>query len=145
METKGSLSAVDTLRVSKSPNRCFAAAVIVLLAGMFFGALCQAQILGTSQLNTARRGHTATLLQDGKVLIVGGDNQTGIIGQAEIYDPATKNFTAGPSLQTARTDHAAIALPDGRVLVIGGRDQNGPLASSEIYNPLTGALFRDLR
>jgi Big-like domain-containing protein/MBG domain-containing protein/Kelch motif protein/galactose oxidase-like protein len=141
MEIKGSLSAVDTLRVSKSPNRCFAAAVIVLLAGMFFGALCQAQILGTSQLNTARRGHTATLLQDGKVLVIGGDNLTGIIGQTEIYDPATKNFAAGPSLQTARTDHAAIALPDGRVLVIGGRDQNGPLTSSEIYNPLTGSFI----
>jgi len=141
MEIKGSLSAVDTLRFSKSPNRCFAAAVIVLLAGMFFGALCQAQILGSSQLNTARRGHTATLLQDGKVLIVGGDNQTGIIGQTEIYDPATKNFAAGPSLQTARTDHAAIALTDGRVLVIGGRDQNGPLASSEIYNPLTASFI----
>ncbi|MGN6734571.1 MAG: Kelch repeat-containing protein, partial [Candidatus Binatia bacterium] len=140
METKGSLPAVGTSRVSKLSNRCFAAAVIVLLADLFFGALCQAQILGTSQLNTARRGHTATLLQDGKVLIVGGDNQTGIIGQAEIYDPATRNFTAGPSLQTARTDHAAIALPDGRVLVIGGSDQNGPLTSSEIYNPLTGSF-----
>ena len=139
METKGSLPAVGTSRVSKLSNRCFAAAV-VLLAELFFGALCQAQILGTSQLNTARRGHTATLLQDGKILIVGGDNQTGIIGQAEIYDPATRNFTAGPSLQTARTDHAAIALPDGRVLVIGGRDQNGSLTSSEIYNPLTGSF-----
>src|SRR5689334_25155938 len=87
METKGSLSAVGTSRVSKLSNRCFPADDIVFLADLFFGALCQAQILGISQLNVARRGHTATLLQDGKILIVGGDNQTGLVGQAEIFDP----------------------------------------------------------
>jgi hypothetical protein len=105
METERRLSAESTLR-GKSLKHYFAAAVIILLAGMFFGALCQAQILATSQLNTARRGHTATLLQDGKVLVIGGDNLTGIISQTEIYDPATKNFAAGPS----RKRHGPIML-----------------------------------
>src|SRR6266550_1492775 len=137
METEASLSAARTSPVYK---RCFVAAVIVFLSGVLFSAIGQAQILGTGQLNSARRGHTATLLQDGKILIVGGDNQNGIVGQAEIFDPATKTSTSGPSLATARTDHSAIALSDGRVLVIGGRDQSGPLTSSEIYDPLTGSI-----
>jgi MBG domain-containing protein/Big-like domain-containing protein/Kelch motif protein/galactose oxidase-like protein len=137
METEASLSTARTSRVSK---RCFVAAVIVFLTGVLFGAIGQAQILGTGQLNSARRGHTATLLQDGKILIVGGDDANGLVGQAEIFDPATKTSTAGPSLGTARTDHSAIALSDGRVLVIGGRDQNGALTSLEIYDPLTGSF-----
>jgi MBG domain-containing protein/Kelch motif protein/galactose oxidase-like protein len=137
MKTEAYLSAARMSRVSK---RCFVAAVIVLLTGVLFGAIGQAQILGSGQLNSARRGHTATVLQDGKILIVGGDNQNGIVGQAEIFNPATKTSSSGPSLATARTDHTATALTDGRVLVIGGRDQNGPLTSSEIYDPMTGSF-----
>lgn len=38
------------------------------------GPLYQTEFVSVSPMNTARSGHTATTLQDGKVLIVGGDN-----------------------------------------------------------------------
>ena len=57
METEASLSAARTSPVYK---RCFVAVVIVFLTGVLFGAIGQAQILGTGQLNSARRGHTGS-------------------------------------------------------------------------------------
>ena len=117
-------------------------AILAILCLMNFltAIIADAQILGTSQLNVERRGHTATLLPDGRVLIIGGDNQNGVVGQSEIFDPTGQSSTLGPILTAARTDHSATPLSDGRVLVIGGRDQNGPLSSTEIYDPSTGAL-----
>jgi hypothetical protein len=41
---------------------------------------------GTGSLNQARRSHTATLLNDGKVLVVGGENGTSpCLASAELY------------------------------------------------------------
>lgn len=124
MEAEASYSAIGTSWVRKS-LKCFAAAVIVFLTGICVGTLAQAQILGTAQLNIERRGHTATLLDDGKVLIVGGDNQSGMISQAEIFDPASQAVSLSAASIVARTDHTATKLPDGRVMVIGGQGQNG--------------------
>ncbi|MGE5304048.1 MAG: Kelch repeat-containing protein, partial [Alphaproteobacteria bacterium] len=115
-------------------------AVVGLLASIACAVPSLAQIVGTAQLNVERRGHTATLLDDGKILIVGGDNQSGMVSLTELLDPTEQTSAAGPSLATARTDHTATSLSDGRVLVIGGRDSNGALTSTEIYNPLTGAF-----
>ena len=103
---------------------------------VLYGVICQAQILGTGSLNSARRGHTATLMQDGKILIVGGDDASGLVSQAEIFDPlslASSNLAANPA--APRTDHTATLLADGRVLIIGGVDQNGLMNSTEFYNP----------
>ena len=61
-------------------------AVVGLLASLACVVPSFAQILGTAQLNVERRGHSATLLEDGKVLIVGGDNLSGMVSQAEIFD-----------------------------------------------------------
>ncbi len=107
---------------------------VVLLATLFCSALSFAQILGTAQLNTERRGHTATLLQNGKILIVGGENQSGIVSQAEILDPASLTSTPAPAAASPRTDHTATLLPDGRVLISGGRDQMSALDSTQIYD-----------
>jgi N-acetylneuraminic acid mutarotase len=95
-------------------------------------------------LNTARENHTATLLQNGKLLVVGGDVAAGIgysthsavLSSVELYDPAANTWTAEASLITGRTQHTATLLQNGKVLVAGGLDSNGNLVSTaELYDP----------
>src|SRR5436305_3491423 len=52
----------------------------------------------TGNLNTARAGHTATLLPSGKVLIVGGYEAAGPLNTAELYDPSTGTWTSAGNL-----------------------------------------------
>jgi hypothetical protein len=94
----------------------------------------------TGTLNVPRSGHTATLLNTGKVLIAGGVNSATFAptNSAEIYDPTTGSFTNTGSMLTARNGFTATLLNDGRVLVVGGVSSSGTLASAEIYNPATG-------
>lgn len=86
-----------------------------------------------------RHGHfaTATLLQDGKVLIVGGDRAW---QEAEVFDPATNQFSMVGPLHFGRYGHTATLLADGRVLIVGGHGGSGSratLAVSELYDPAT--------
>src|SRR5437762_13366967 len=92
----------------------------------------------TGSLNTARWGHTATLLQNGMVLVAGGTtaNYTNIAG-AELYDPANGTWTATDSLNDKRSTHTATLLQDGMVLVAGGFGFHA-LGSAELYDPVSG-------
>ena len=97
----------------------------------------------TGAMTVPRASHTATLLQDGKVLVIGGVGGTGVLSQAELYDPESGEFAAAGTMTTARIGHQATLLPDGRVLVTGGCSSMNYLdlpAEAEIYNPLTGAF-----
>ena len=63
--------------------------------------------------------HTATLLPNGKVLLTGGETNSGQTTTAELYDPITNSFAATGSMGTVRTNCRATLLPNGKVLVTG--------------------------
>ncbi len=84
-------------------------------------------------LNIARVNHTATVLPDGAVLVVGGSTGGGVgpglgtnaVAQAERYIPLTNGWSPAGALATARSLHTATLLQDGRVLVVGGAPTPG--------------------
>jgi uncharacterized repeat protein (TIGR03803 family) len=78
-----------------------------------------AQLLVTNAMNTARAGHTTTVLANGKVLVAGGENGSVNLSTAELYDPATGAWTVTGGMNTARHAHTATLLPNGKVLVTG--------------------------
>ncbi len=98
--------------------------------------------VATGSLNTAREDHTATLLNNGKVLIAGGfDSTNNATASAELYDPAVGTFAPTGSLNTAREYHTATLLNNGTVLIAGGFDStNNATASAELYDPAVGTF-----
>ncbi|MET8700782.1 DUF6603 domain-containing protein [Kitasatospora sp. NPDC004723] len=88
----------------------------------------------TGGLTTARVGHQATLLPDGRVLVTGGDTPTGrprggyragSVATAELYDPTTGQWTPVSPMPGGRSRHRAVLLSTGKVLVLGGTGAPG--------------------
>ncbi|MEP6638489.1 MAG: kelch repeat-containing protein, partial [Chloroflexota bacterium] len=100
----------------------------------------------TASMATARSYHTATLLEDGRVLVVGGRaTYVGggtVLASAEIFDPRTGRWSAAAAMPTRRYVHAAVRLGDGRILVAGGWSSTvldaRSLQSAAIFDPKTG-------
>lgn len=89
------------------------------------------------------RDPIATVLADGRVLMVGGidwyigDGKT--YAACELFDPATGQWTVTGSTSAPRNEQRQVLLDDGRVLVIGGYDERGePVATAELYDPTSG-------
>ncbi len=89
-------------------------------------------------LKGARKGHTATLLPNGKVLIAGGDDEAAL-SSAELYDPTADTWSEAASMAEARRGHTATLLENGKVLVAGGEGAGGALRSAELYDSATNA------
>ncbi len=102
------------------------------------------QFTATGSMTISRTGHTATLLNDGTVLITGGNAPGGETATAEIYGPATGTFRSTGNMETIRWGHTATLLSDGRVLVAGGIGSGtgnaGYLTSAEIFDPNVGTF-----
>jgi hypothetical protein len=127
----------------------------LLVAGGFddlqHGALSTAELFDpgtgvkpTERMRVARSRPTATLLDDGTVLVAGGD---GNVTSAERYVPALGRWFPAGSMTVPRWGHSATLLRDGRVLVAGGAMSTGccemtALSSTEIYNPVSNTWTR---
>jgi N-acetylneuraminic acid mutarotase len=98
----------------------------------------------TGSLNQARAAHTANLLLDGRVLVVGGVVQapgvSSSLDTAELYDPGTGVWTSTVNnLLNPRDSFTSVRLIDGTVLVAGGLKRGeGALNGAELYDPATG-------
>jgi hypothetical protein len=132
----------------------------VLLAGGYeyedtFRAIASAELYdpatgtftATGSMGAARVSHTATLLPSGKVLVVGGERDPDAqvdptwLPSAELYDPATGEFTTTGSMAAGRCQHTATLLASGKVLVAGGVSQAWTAEqTAELYDPATGTF-----
>jgi len=83
-------------------------------------------------MQIGRERHTATLLNDGKLLIAGGDTENFETEECEIYDPFNNNWTECAPMLEKRYAHAAIRLESGNVFVSGGNPSAG--YSCELYD-----------
>jgi hypothetical protein len=91
-------------------------------------------------MTVSRGEHTATLLNDGRVVVAGGkDGGSVVFASAEIFDPATGTWTATGSLSTGRAFHTATRLDNEKVLVAGGLTNGSTLRSTELFDPASGA------
>jgi len=106
------------------------------------------------EMSTARAGHTAVLMADGRVLLVGGFKRleqsgvgTGPVATAEVFDPSVGSFVpvAAPCDGEVCYDvafGAGVSLPDGKVLVAGGERASADNTSvtavdtAMIYDPV---------
>ncbi|KYF93736.1 hypothetical protein BE20_08485 [Sorangium cellulosum] len=94
----------------------------------------------SSNPNLDLEGHTATLLPNGKVLVVGGMHLgSATVGTAALFNPANNTWSTVASLpvMAERAHHAATLLANGRVLVSGGRHFFGEHTSRYVYHPLS--------
>src|SRR5882724_1953390 len=112
----------------------------VALLAVALSSLSSAQVVGSGDMQVARQGHTATLLADGRIVLIGGENASGPVGEAEVYDPISGTFSPAGSLVVPRADHSATLRADGRVLVAGGRANALLLNSTEVFDPATGSF-----
>jgi hypothetical protein len=111
-------------------------------AGASIATSLTVQVLNTfalaNDMKVVRAGATATLLPNLKVLIAGGDNGSGSVATAELYDTSTGSFTptTGP-MSIARAQHTATLLTTGKVLIVGGVTAGGNKLKVELYDPVT--------
>jgi N-acetylneuraminic acid mutarotase len=132
-------------------RQCFASILSAIVATLILETIALGQVtpswVPTGSLNIPRSDHTATLLPNGKVLVVGGRDGNSpppnYLNSSELYDPATRTWSVTGSLNTPRYLHTATLLPNGKVLVAGGITNTTPpdfgvTTSAELYDPVTG-------
>ena len=82
------------------------------------------------EMAEGRAEHTATLLSDGTVLVIGS---LGNKATSEIYDPASDTWYEAATMAETRYRHTATVLKDGTVLVVGGQSTDSVTINSEAF------------
>ena len=96
-------------------------------------------LIGLTSLGRARGNSSSVRLQDGRILLVGGEDKVDYFDDVEVIDLSlpSPQWQAVASMNAKRAFTDAIVLPDGTVLVVGGDDFTGPLSRTpELYDPV---------
>jgi len=144
----GFIEKKDDMKVPRHDIGSFKSTNALVVVGLIIGSIASAGILAfaqssgtwanTGSMNIPRAGQTSTLLQKGEVLVTGGENATGFLASAELYNPSTGQWVVTGSMATPRINHKATLLQNGEVLVSGGGNSTGALSTAELYNVSTG-------
>tara|TARA_B100001750_G_C15518552_1_gene609467 strand:+ start:2149 stop:3273 length:1125 start_codon:yes stop_codon:yes gene_type:complete len=104
----------------------------ILAVGCSGGGDEAADTTAVPDMSSPRWGHTATLLDDGRVLIVGGKAKAyGEVASAEIFDPSNNTWSLAASPTEPRGEGQNTILLGDNVLLFGGTDTN----VAELYDP----------
>jgi hypothetical protein len=136
------------MKIPRHDIKRFKSSEALVVVGLIIGLTASAGIpvfaqssgtwTNTGSMNIPRADQTSTLLQTGEVLVTGGENATGLLSSAELYNPSTGQWMVTGSMTTPRIGHKATLLQNGEVLVSGGNNSTGALATAELYNVSTG-------
>ncbi|WP_442282930.1 kelch repeat-containing protein [Variovorax sp. M-6] len=100
------------------------------------------QWMATGSMSTVRGIHSLTLLSDGRVLAAGGTESSALAAHetntAELYEPATGQWSTTGSMNVGRYGHTATLLSNGKLLVAGGTSFRSTITSAELFDPATG-------
>lgn len=93
--------------------------------------------------DAGRTSHSATLLGDGKVMVVGGEcgaHDLLALKEVLLYDPQGERWESAGALEVGRRQHTATLLADGTVLIAGGYSADGtPLRDAAVFDPGTAS------
>lgn len=81
--------------------------------------------------------HTATVLPDGQVLLVGATSLFDLTPTTQVYDPASATFGTISGPAGAGANHSATLLPNGEVLLVSGTGSNG----ASLYDPVSKSFL----
>ena len=91
-----------------------------------------------ARMSAGRGKHTATLLPDGRVLVVGGNDGVNAFDSAEIFDPETESFSlVSDTMEKSRYSHTVTPFYLGqefRLLVAGGSNKQKAIDSATFFN-----------
>jgi uncharacterized delta-60 repeat protein len=131
----------------RSIERIPSIAGVLAATCVFLLSPLQAQTFtNVGNLTLARSRHSATLLPNGRVLVVGGIGSGSVPTvnyNANVYDPASGKVVMEITTNVARQMHTATLMRDGRVLFAGGHTGSAVIGHADFFNPATNQ-FEDV-
>ena len=97
--------------------------------------------LNNNSMSVVRSDHTANLLNDGNILLCGGDTSENVATDlCDVLSPSSMSVLYSLRMSTGRFRHTSVKLPNGDVMICGGTNGVSSLSSCELFDSTTKLL-----